>query len=60
MVQTPRRIADRGDRKPDREIEERRNNRKYVRVISYCPVRIIHVICATALLSTIYVWLQLV
>ena len=35
-------------RKPDRKEEERRNNRKYVRVVLYCSVCIIHAKCTNA------------
>ena len=42
-------IANRGNREPDRETEERRNNRKGVGVMSYRTIRLIHVVCTTVL-----------
>ena len=47
-----RRREERGggeDGEADGKTEERRKNEKYVRVISYCPVHIIHVVYTTAL-----------
>ena len=50
---------ERRDRKPERKTEERRKNGKYCQIYHIVPSRIIHVICTTALLCTIYVWLPL-